>query len=228
MKILFAVLMTLAGVEERPLHRSWMRRAAWISLAILFLLFSHLGWAAPITPGTKANALAPMTGQVVEVEALQAYRSEPTESQTDFLQRVGRDMAAYSREHRVETCASIWTDRVGWALQVWTSHGQTTCVVVTENPADPSFSLSDEFIHSHPYGTRTIQLTTNDERLTGMRARKLVEIYNATFSPTDRAAGPGWLVANGYLQHLDANGTVTRIELGDAIPTNKSLVSAVP
>jgi hypothetical protein len=171
--------------------------------------FGGSALAVELTEGQRVQTV--YNGQTVIITALPKFTSAPGEDKVTFLKRVGRYMQDYSFHNKVETCASIWENPADtqWALQLTTTNSHIECLIIQENPTGDSTWVQDAAtIHSHPL-IHEFKLSEVDAQLSGdAPVGKRKELFNAEFSPMDKAAGPGYLIANRELQYQKDNGAV--------------------
>lgn len=219
-----------------------------VCAALLMVGCWGAAWSAAaleVPAGTRAQAKSQVTGRPLVITFLDRFTSAPGEDKTAFLTRVGGYMEAVSAATTFETCAVVW-DRSGggYQLQVVSSRTHTMCVAVMPAPSDETGLTMETsvlngqtlpvIIHSHPLVSHYFA-TQTDESAVGPteRAGSKHEIYNATFSPDDRAAGAGYLVAGHQVMYQDGSGNrhhdqtvgaVTAAALSDA---QKEVVDAL-
>jgi len=185
-----------------------MKTAIALLALTVALLISRTAGAVVIADGQQVQGLGP-DNQPLILTALHEFDSQAGEDKATFLKRVGRFMQTYSATTTFEACGSIWrnADDTQWSVQIATTSSHVECIVITERPNDnAALVMTDESIHSHPLKAE-LKANAVDARLSGHVEGHKLALFNATFSPDDLAAGPGYLIANRHLQHQRGAGT---------------------
>ena len=174
--------------------------------ALLLVACTGLAQGQSVKFGPRGESL-PLTQLVTLV-------SNEGEDKTVFLARAGRFFHNYTQNNGYEACAKICraADNTKFGLVVTTNQSHIGCLVVSKCP-DATPVGTGESIHSHPM-TGVFQANAADElfrKVTSSNASKLRrQSYSrvhgdnqSKFSDTDRASGPGYLVAAEQLLYFD-------------------------
>lgn len=170
MKILFAVLMTLAGVAHAA---------------------DYPQVADSVRIGGKEVRLATY---LVEEKV-----SAPNETLHQFMLDVSPILEQYTKTSRFEACAVIGfnSDTQQYGVQVVSNKGSTQCFL--QGALVPAgMTALNLSVHSHPQGRRVFPSNV-DINLSGgvLRWGKALPLSNEVFSKQDIAVGPGYIVTKG-------------------------------
>lgn len=186
-------------------------------LRFLFVLVVSCGDA--IAAGSLKVSVGSLQS-AIPVVMLEEIRSVPGETREAFLLRVGSVLQSYTERTAFEGCGLIWEshDGTGWAVPLTSNEAHAGCVI-TSAPA-AGMRPTRESIHSHPaHGQETYRVSSVDRALLLGHAQlhAVRRSDGRTFSPTDLAGGPGYVVAEGRLLHHDGAGAASIRDLG-AVP----------
>lgn len=151
-------------------------------------------------------------GRHVPVTPVGDLRSLPGEDMVAFLQRVRREMVAYSDRQTFEACALICSDGGSeYSVRMITVGGVANCAVAPIC-MDDHVSLR-QTIHSHCPKRPGLRATMTDEFLSGgsmRRNRHFGRCDPDGFSSTDYAGWrPGWLAGVEALYRQDGPSHIT-------------------
>ncbi len=151
-------------------------------------------------------------GKYLPVTLVGDLRSQPGEDLVAFLQRVRREMVAYSDRQTFEACALICSDGDSeYSVRMTTVGGVANCAVAPICMED-HVSLR-QTIHSHCPKRPGLRATMTDEFLSGgtMRRRRHFGLCDPDgFSSTDYAGWrPGWLAGVEALYRQDGPSHIT-------------------
>ena len=211
------------GPRPASARRLWkMGAALLVGLAIMTQPVPAAAW--PTQPQTPAAIeVRPNGGQgSVPLIGVGRVDSTPGESRVAFLKRVGLVLSDFTTATGFEACAAIG-ERAGDPQQP----GRFVAPIVTNGShlactPDPAWlgdvPDSGETIHSHPSEShREYRINAADKILIKITQGKTVRVgermrHNhahsaGPFSPSDRTAGPGWVVVDDELFHQDGKTT---------------------
>lgn len=215
---------------RNPLSRRLMKIGAGVVLGMVLVNSSAFAQSLQVRPGELQGT--------VEVKALGTLESRESEEKLDFLKRVGRVLHGYTSTTNLEACGVI-IERPGqaegtegkWVVPLVTQMSHIACAGVITLPHDGQ--MTGETIHSHPSlenGRYVVNQADSKffQGLHGKRVRRGQRMSmnkgpGESFSPTDFAAGPGWLVENGQL--LFQSGRSNVIHHGPIDMTADSLMA---
>lgn len=153
-------------------------------------------------------------GESLPLTQLVTLTSAPDEGKEAFLARSGRFFHNYTQNNGYEACANICRSADGnrFGLVVTTNQSHVGCLVVSKCP-DATPISTGQSIHSHPLAG-SFQANAADElfrkvtsnNTSKLRRQSYTRVHggdHAKFSETDRASGPGYLVADEKLMYFD-------------------------
>lgn len=157
----------------------------------LFLLMLSL-------PVSAQEVAFGMRGETLPVAHLATFRSDPGETEDEFVARVGTFLHRYTQENGHEACAPLALREETLIARVSTSHSQVGCLVVLRK-GDGYLGRS---IHSHPEAT-LLRLTENDNiflRGNGTAGKSRVFSLRRKIGPSDTdRQHEGYLVEGGIV-----------------------------
>lgn len=170
-------------------------------------------------------------GETLPVFKIATFYSNEGETLDRFALRMGVWFRNFTTTSSYEACAPIFAsneepDR--WAMPIYTNHSQVACAMPNDQLV--GYTFTGQTIHSHPVGRQVTPNVRDRAFLQGqsarflnneLRQRRLVDAR--TFSPTDFAGGPGYLVAHGKVLHQ--NGPKAVREVGALPPREETSVA---
>lgn len=136
----------------------------------------------------------------------------PRESKEQFVDRVAASLSAYTARTTFEACGSICTSPQGGSILLFTGRSQISCPAMSGCPLG-GYTLSEDFIHSHPHATR-VELNEVDadsvntrRRIFKTRAGRNLSVAPRRFSAQDYEIGPGYMVYRDELWYQHGRGT---------------------
>lgn len=172
-------------------------------------------------------------GETLPVFKIVTFYSNEGETLDEFALRMGVWFRNFTTTSSYEACAPIFasTEEPGrWAMPIYTNHSQIGCAMPKNQLI--GYSFTGQTIHSHPVG-RQVTPNVHDRsfmqgqstRFLNNKLRQRRPVDARTFSRTDFASGPGYLVAHGKVLHQ--NGPKAVREVGVLPPREEELVAAV-
>jgi hypothetical protein len=158
-------------------------------------------FAAALT--ANAGEMQHPRGATVDFEIVSELVSEAGESKDAFLTRAAADLHKFTEKTGFEACARLGVnyEEKKFSVVVTTNNSHIGCLV-TMNVVDGFYTTPDH-IHSHPQ-RRTARANRNDLAFLNRAELKIndrINVYGHHFSPTDFAAGEGYLVTHKELLH---------------------------
>ena len=198
-----------------PLSRRLMKIGAAAVLGMVLIQSTAFAQPVNVRPAEIQGAL--------EIKALGTLESRDGENKVDFLKRVGRVLDGYTATTQLEACGVI-IERSNkeeategkWVVPMVTQMSHIACAAVITLPHDGI--MTGETIHSHPAFENGRYVANQADvkffqGLHGKRIRRgqrmtLNQKGEPTFSSTDFAGGPGWLVEQGQLLFQNGRNNV--------------------
>jgi hypothetical protein len=131
-----------------------------------------------------------------------------TETQKDFLVRVGTELQDWAAKNKTEACGQIAANESGnWSVVIVTENAHAACGE-PRGALLPGYHFIGKTIHVHPQ-KRTYIVNGYDEAMgdTGLALGQKVPLDPERYSDADFASGPGYLVTNGKLYYQHGKGT---------------------
>ena len=143
-------------------------------------------------------------GETLPVFKVATFHSNEGETLDAFALRMGVWFRNFTTTSGYEACGLVFesaTEKGRWALPIYTNHSQIGCAM--PETALEGYARTGDTIHSHPV-EKMVEPNANDRIfLQGQSAqfnperRHRRNVDPRTFSHTDFASGPGYLVTDG-------------------------------
>ena len=157
----------------------------------------------------------PSSGRRVPLTGIGDLRSEPDEDKVAFLQRVRKEMVAYSDRQTFEACALICSNgEAEYSVRMITVGAVAHCAIAPI--CLPGHATTRQSIHSHCPDRPRLRATMADEFLSGgsmARRSYLPRCDPDSFSSLDMDGwAPGWLAGVRALYRHDGPHRITSYE----------------
>lgn len=196
-----------------------------MKLRSLWLVAFFIPWSALAFDGqqlTTENKVSSSTirnlPSPIKIETIISQQDEPL---IHFLKRAGQSIESLTVHYDFEFCSRIWQNikTNQYELHVYTIQSHVGCLIPQEIE-NQDWNPSSLTIHSHPVipiaRANAIDVLLNQGKY---NVGDKIQIESNHFSPIDRLAGAGYLIANGNLLYQDS--TTYEVNFGSIYKTSQ-------